>query len=90
MPEYEVVPVRHVLHKRNINELSFQTKINGVDQEIYLHPTESLLAGTATEIFIASNDGYGGVKFESVPDVSNRNVPFLFFLFLNYTLNKYI
>ncbi|XP_043468799.1 A disintegrin and metalloproteinase with thrombospondin motifs 16-like [Leptopilina heterotoma] len=67
--DYEVVPVRHMLHKRSINELTLHTKINGVEREIYLQPTEGLLAGTGTKVFIAKRGSQRNVDFKIIPNI---------------------
>ncbi|XP_043468661.1 zinc metalloproteinase/disintegrin-like [Leptopilina heterotoma] len=67
--DYEVVPVRHMLHKRSINELTLHTKINGEEREIYLQPTEGLLAGTGTKVFIAKRGSQRNVDFKPIPNV---------------------
>ncbi|XP_043479747.1 zinc metalloproteinase/disintegrin-like [Leptopilina heterotoma] len=70
--DYEVVPVRHMLHKRSINELTLQTKVNGVEHEIYLQPTEGLLAGTETKVFTAQRDYQNNVYFKKIPNIMNN------------------
>ncbi|XP_043468713.1 venom metalloproteinase antarease-like TtrivMP_A [Leptopilina heterotoma] len=75
--DYEVVPVRHMLHKRSINELTLHTKINGKEREIYLQPTEGLLAGTGTKIFTASRGYQREVDFKLEPNIMNN-------IFLNF------
>ncbi|XP_043468660.1 uncharacterized protein LOC122502586 [Leptopilina heterotoma] len=67
--DYEVVPVRHMLHKRSNNELTLHTKINGEEREIYLQPTEGLLAGTGTKVFIAKRGSQRNVDFKIIPNI---------------------
>ncbi|XP_043479749.1 zinc metalloproteinase/disintegrin-like [Leptopilina heterotoma] len=70
--DYEVVPVRHMLHKPSINELTLHTKINGVERELYLQPTEGLLAGTGTKVFTAQRGYQRNVYFQEIPNVMNN------------------
>ncbi|XP_043468697.1 venom metalloproteinase antarease-like TtrivMP_A [Leptopilina heterotoma] len=70
--DYEVVPVRHMLHKRSINELTLHTKINGEERELYLQPTEGLLAGTGTKIFTATRGNQSEVDFKLEPNIMDN------------------
>lgn len=74
MPEYEVVPVLHTLHKRSADEVQI-VKMNAFDRDInlYLRPTEGIYVGENTPVFTVVPRSWhpDGLKYYQVRDVSN-------------------
>ena len=75
VPEYEVVPVKHTIQKRSLDDLFSVVflKVFGSDLRLYLEPTEGILAGSKMKMWTAAPDksAPNGIKYELIPNVSS-------------------
>lgn len=86
MPEYEVVPIMHDLYKRSSANLRLQFSAFGRNVDIDLNPTDGLLAGENTPVWLASSDRNGEVNYKKL----SSNVNFLYKLLNEVLIARYI
>ncbi|XP_043472609.1 venom metalloproteinase 3-like [Leptopilina heterotoma] len=65
--DYEVVGIKHLVHKRSSNDIIIQTEINGIDKKLYLKPTKGFFAGKRTKVWLAKVDPKQPDKFIYTP-----------------------